>query len=255
MEVLFNKNEINFKGNKKNLDYNVSDSYVMESHYIFKNLNKNNLKKILSNLSSYNYEDVVNGYEKIYDNNKPFEYTEKIYKNGKLIDTKEYSTSSINTKNLKTTSKNEVQNNNNFSNNSNKTKEVSLNKNDNSSENNAHNTLDNTNKENKNLKNNDNSSYTFLIFIFSILGLILIINIYKLFFKKNKDKKLKYFEYIDLGDRKAVRYKGNLLNSSINYKFLCDRKNILLFIAYKNGSPTSVKFSISSYYIDIDIKN
>ncbi len=45
MEVLFNKNEINFKGNKKNLDYNVSDSYVMESHYIFKNLNKNNLKK------------------------------------------------------------------------------------------------------------------------------------------------------------------------------------------------------------------
>ena len=84
--------------------------------------------------------------------------------------------------------------------------------------------------------------------------LLLIINIYKLFFKKNKDKKLKYFEYIDLGDRKAVRYKGNLLNSSINYKFLCDRKNILLFIAYKNGSPTSIKFSVSNYYIDIDIK-
>lgn len=256
IEVLFNKNEINFKGNKEDLGYYVSDSYAIESHYTFKKLNQKNLSKILSNLRYYNYEDVVSGYEKIYDSNNPFKYIEKIYKNGKLIDTKEYDDS----KNTcvdesKNISKNGVQNSDNdFSNNSNKIKEISLNKNDNSSENNAHNTLDNTNKENKNLKNNDNSSYTFLIFIFSILGLILIINIYKLFFKKNKDKKLKYFEYIDLGDRKAVRYKENLLNSSINYKFLCDRKNILLFIAYKNGSPTSVKFSISSYYIDIDIK-
>ena len=256
IEVLFNKNEINFKGNKEDLGYYVSDSYAIESHYTFKKLNQKNLSKILSNLRYYNYEDVVSGYEKIYDSNNPFKYIEKIYKNGKLIDTKEYDDS----KNTcvdesKNISKNGVQNSDNdFSNNSNKIKEISLNKNDNSSENNAHNTLDNTNKENKNLKNNDNSSYTFLIFIFSILGLILIINIYKLFFKKNKDKKLKYFEYIDLGDRKAVRYKGNLLNSSINYKFLCDRKNILLFIAYKNGSPTSVKFSISSHYIDIDIK-
>ena len=104
------------------------------------------------------------------------------------------------------------------------------------------------------MNNNDTSSYILPILIISVLVLIFITTIYKLFFKKNKEKKLKYFEYIDLGDRKAVRYKGNLLNSSINYKFLCDRKNILLFIAYKNGSPTSVKFSISSYYIDIDIK-
>ena len=137
MEVLFNKNEINFKG-KKNLGYNVSDSYVMESHYVIKNLNQKNLKKILSNLSSNNYEDVINGYEKIYDNSYSFKYKEKTYKNGKLIDTKEYDSSNINADTFKNISKNEVQNsNNNFSNNSNEIKGVSLNKNDNSSENNS----------------------------------------------------------------------------------------------------------------------
>ena len=138
IEVLFNKNEINFKGNKEDLGYYVSDSYAIESHYTFKKLNQKNLSKILSNLRYYNYEDVVSGYEKIYDNNKPFEYTEKTYKNGKLVDTKEYDSSNINADTFKNISKNEVQNsNNNFSNNSNEIKGVSLNKNDNSSENNS----------------------------------------------------------------------------------------------------------------------
>ncbi|WP_339008524.1 toxin-antitoxin system YwqK family antitoxin [Fusobacterium animalis] len=261
MEVLFNKNEINFKGNKKNLDYNVSDSYVMESHYIFKNLNKNNFKKIISNLGNYNYEDVISGYEKIYDSNNPFKYIEKIYKNGKLIDTKEYDDS----KNTcvdesKNISKNGVQNSDNdFSNNSNKIKEISLNKNDNSSINNSSKTIDNINKENINFNNNNYSkndknsfSYGVPIFIYSILILFIIMYMYKLFF--NKKKKLKYFEYIDLGDRKAVKYKDNLLNSPVTYKFLYDKKNILLFINYKNGSPTSIKFAVSHYYTDIDIK-
>lgn len=174
MEVLFNKNEINFKGNKEDLGYYVSDSYAIESHYTFKKLNQKNLSKILSNLRYYNYEDVVSGYEKIYDNNKPFEYTEKIYKNGKLIDTKEYSTSSINTKNLKTTSKNEVQNNNNFSNNSNKTKEVSLNKNGNSSEN--------------------NSSWYY--FIGALVIVIIILGIYRLLKAFPKTKYLSYGQQI-----------------------------------------------------------
>ena len=204
-------------------------------------------------------KNVLDGYEKFYDNNGNLEL-ENIYKNGELVDTKEYSTSSINTKNLKTTSKNEVQNNNNnFSNNSNKTKEVSLNKNGNSSENNSSKTIDNINKENINFNNNNYSkndknsfSYGVPIFIYSILILFIIMYMYKLFF--NKKKKLKYFEYIDLGDRKAVKYKDNLLNSPVTYKFLCDKKNILLFINYKNGSPTSIKFSVSNYYIDIDIK-
>ena len=120
--------------------------------------------------------------------------------------------------------------------------------------NDTYNITDNTTKESNNFSDNDKPSYTLPILIISILVLILIINVYRLFFKKNKEKKLKYFEYIDLEDKKAVRYKGNLLNSPINYKFLCDRKNILLFITYKNGSPTSVKFSVSNYYIDIDIK-
>ena len=183
----------------------------------------------MSNLfKNANYQSVLDGYEKFYDDNGNLEL-ENIYKNGELIDTERCNVKDINKKNT-------------------------LNKNDNSSANNAHNTLDNTNKENKNLKNNDTSSYILPILIISVLVLIFIITIYKLFFKKNKEKKLKYFEYIDLGDRKAVRYKGNLLNSSINYKFLCNRKSILLFITYKNGSPTSIKFSVSNYYIDIDIK-
>ena len=200
---------------------------IYESYYTIKNLDFDNVKIIMSNLfKNANYQNVLDGYEKFYDNNGNLEL-EKTYKNGNLVDTKEYDIE----KNI-------------------------LNKNDNyiSSVNNNQNIVDNTNKESNNLNNNDNSSYILPILIISVLVLIFIITIYKLFFKKNKEKKLKYFEYIDLGDRKAVRYKGNLLNSSINYKFLCNRKSILLFITYKNGSPTSIKFSVSNYYIDIDIK-
>ena len=126
----------------------------------------------------------------------------------------------------------------------------------NSSANNSYNTVNSTNKESNNF-NNNTPSYILPILIISVLGLLFIITIYKykLFLKKNIEKKLKYFEYVDLGDRKSVRYKGNLLNSSINYKFLYNRKNILLFIVYKNGSSTNVKFSVSNYYIDIDTKN
>ena len=219
--ISFDYNQIGVKA------YNNNNILIMESSYTIKNLDFDNVKIIMSNLfKNANYQNVLDGYEKFYDDNGNLEL-ENIYKNGELVDTKEYDIE----KNI-------------------------LNKNDNyiSSVNNNQNIVDNTNKESNNLNNNDNSSYILPILIISVLVLIFIITIYKLFFKKNIEKKLKYFEYIDLGDRKAVRYKGNLLNSSINYKFLCNRKNILLFITYKNGSPTSIKFSVSNYYIDIDIK-
>ena len=219
--ISFDYNQIGVKA------YNNNNILIMESSYTIKNLDFDNVKIIMSNLfKNANYQNVLDGYEKFYDDNGNLEL-EKIYKNGELVDTKKYDIE-----------KNILNKNNNYI----------------SSINNNQNIVDNTNKESNNLNNNDTSSYILPILIISVLVLIFITTIYKLFFKKNKEKKLKYFEYIDLGDRKAVRYKGNLLNSSINYKFLCDRKNILLFIAYKNGSPTSVKFSISSYYIDIDIK-
>ncbi|WP_339065760.1 toxin-antitoxin system YwqK family antitoxin [Fusobacterium animalis] len=219
--ISFDYNQIEVKA------YNNNNILIMESSYTIKNLDFDNVKIIMSNLfKNANYQNVLDGYEKFYDDNGNLEL-EKIYKNGELVDTKKYDIE-----------KNILNKNNNYI----------------SSINNNQNIVDNTNKESNNLNNNDTSSYILPILIISVLVLIFITTIYKLFFKKNKEKKLKYFEYIDLGDRKAVRYKGNLLNSSINYKFLCDRKNILLFIAYKNGSPTSVKFSISSYYIDIDIK-
>lgn len=219
--ISFDYNQIGVKA------YNNNNILIMESSYTIKNLDFDNVKIIMSNLfENANYQNVLDGYEKFYDDNGNLEL-EKIYKNGELVDTKKYDIE-----------KNILNKNNNYI----------------SSINNNQNIVDNTNKESNNLNNNDTSSYILPILIISVLVLILIINIYKLFFKKNIEKKLKYFEYIDLGDRKAVRYKGNLLNSSINYKFLCNRKNILLFITYKNGSPTSVKFSISSYYIDIDIK-
>ena len=219
--ISFDYNQIGVKA------YNNNNILIMESSYTIKNLDINNVKIIMSNLfKNANYQNVLDGYEKFYDDNGNLEL-EKTYKNGELVDTKKYDIE-----------KNILNKNNNYI----------------SSINNNQNIVDNTNKESNNLNNNDTSSYILPILIISVLVLIFIITIYKLFFKKNKEKKLKYFEYIDLGDRKAVRYKGNLLNSPINYKFLCDRKNILLFIAYKNGSPTSVKFSISSYYIDIDIK-
>ena len=219
--ISFDYNQIGVKA------YNNSNIPIMESFYTIKNLDFDNVKKTMSNLfKNANYQNVLDGYEKFYDDNGNLEL-EKIYKNGELVDTKKYDIE-----------KNILNKNNSYI----------------SSINNNQNIVDNTNKESNNLNNNDTSSYILPILIISVLVLIFITTIYKLFFKKNKDKKLKYFEYIDLGDRKAVRYKGNLLNSSINYKFLCDRKNILLFITYKNGSPTSIKFSVSNYYIDIDIK-
>ena len=219
--ISFDYNQIGVKA------YNNSNIPIMESFYTIKNLDFDNVKIIMSNLfKNANYQNVLDGYEKFYDDNGNLEL-EKIYKNGELVDTKKYDIE-----------KNILNKNNSYI----------------SSINNNQNIVDNTNKESNNLNNNDTSSYILPILIISVLVLIFITTIYKLFFKKNKDKKLKYFEYIDLGDRKAVRYKGNLLNSSINYKFLCDRKNILLFITYKNGSPTSIKFSVSNYYIDIDIK-
>ena len=245
MEKNIQQNEFTFRSYSKNskllnetyisLDYNQigvkaynnDNILIMESSYTIKNLDINNVKRTMSNLfKNANYQNVLDGYEKFYDDNGNLEL-EKIYKNGELVDTKKYDIE-----------KNILNKNNNYI----------------SSINNNQNIVDNTNKESNNLNNNDTSSYILPILIISVLVLIFIITIYKLFFKKNKEKKLKYFEYIDLGDRKAVRYKGNLLNSSINYKFLCNRKNILLFINYKNGSPTSVKFSVSNYYIDIDIK-
>lgn len=243
MEKNIQQNEFTFRSYSKNskllnetyisLDYNQigvkaynnDNILIMESSYTIKNLDINNVKRTMSNLfKNANYQNVLDGYEKFYDDNGNLEL-EKIYKNGELVDTKKYDIE-----------KNILNKNNNYI----------------SSINNNQNIVDNTNKNN--LNNNDISSYILPIFIYSILVLILIINIYKLFFKKNKEKKLKHFEYIDLGDRKAVRYKGNLLNSSINYKFFCNRKNILLFINYKNGSPTSIKFAVSHYYTDIDIK-
>ena len=245
MEKNIQQNEFTFRSYSKNskllnetyisLDYNQigvkaynnDNILIMESSYTIKNLDINNTKRTMSDLfKNANYQNVLDGYEKFYDDNGNLEL-EKIYKNGELVDTKKYDIE-----------KNILNKNNNYI----------------SSINNNQNIVDNTNKESNNLNNNDTSSYILPILIISVLVLIFITTIYKLFFKKNKEKKLKYFEYIDLGDRKAVRYKGNLLNSSINYKFLCNRKNILLFIVYKNGSPTSIKFSVSNYYIDIDIK-
>ena len=217
--ISFDYNQIGVKA------YNNNNILIMESSYTIKNLDINNVKIIMSNLfKNANYQNVLDGYEKFYDDNGNLEL-EKTYKNGELVDTKKYDIE-----------KNILNKNNNYI----------------SSINNNQNIVDNTNKESNNLNNNDTSSYILPIFIYSILILFIIMYMYKLFF--NKKKKLKYFEYIDLGDRKAVKYKDNLLNSPVTYKFLCDKKNILLFINYKNGSPTSIKFAVSHYYTDIDIK-
>lgn len=167
--ISFDYNQIGVKA------YNNNNILIMESSYTIKNLDINNVKIIMSNLfKNANYQNVLDGYEKFYDDNGNLEL-ENTYKNGELVDTKEYSTSSINTKNLKTTSKNEVQNNNNnFSNNSNKTKEVSLNKNGNSSEN--------------------NSSWYY--FIGALVIVIIILGIYRLLKAFPKTKYLSYGQQI-----------------------------------------------------------
>ena len=187
MEKNIQQNEFTFRSYSKNskllnetyisLDYNQigvkaynnDNILIMESSYTIKNLDINNVKKTMSNLfKNANYQNVLDGYEKFYDDNGNLEL-EKIYKNGELVDTKKYDIE-----------KNILNKNNNYI----------------SSINNNQNIVDNTNKESNNLNNNDNSSYILSILIISVLVLIFIITIYKLFFKKNKDKKLKHFEYI-----------------------------------------------------------
>ncbi|WP_338969076.1 hypothetical protein LDJ99_03785 [Fusobacterium nucleatum] len=61
---------------------------IYESYYTIKNLDFDNVKIIMSNLfENSNYKDVLDGYEKIYDDNGNLEL-ENIYKNGELVDTK-----------------------------------------------------------------------------------------------------------------------------------------------------------------------
>ena len=161
--ISFDYNQIGVKA------YNNNNILIMESSYTIKNLDFDNVKIIMSNLfKNANYQNVLDGYEKFYDDNGNLEL-EKIYKNGELVDTKKYDIE-----------KNILNKNNNYI----------------SSINNNQNIVDNTNKESNNLNNNDTSSYILPILIISVLVLIFIITIYKLFFKKNKDKKLKHFEYI-----------------------------------------------------------
>ena len=114
--ISFDYNQIGVKA------YNNNNILIMESSYTIKNLDINNVKIIMSNLfKNANYQNVLDGYEKFYDDNGNLEL-ENIYKNGELIDTKEYDDS----KNTcvdesKNISKNGVQNSDNdFSNNSNK---------------------------------------------------------------------------------------------------------------------------------------
>ena len=70
--------------------YNNDNILIMESSYTIKNLDFDNVKIIMSNLfKNANYQNVLDGYEKFYDDNGNLEL-EKTYKNGKLVDTKEY---------------------------------------------------------------------------------------------------------------------------------------------------------------------
>ena len=82
--ISFDYNQIGVKA------YNNNNILIMESSYTIKNLDINNVKKTMSNLfKNANYQNVLDGYEKFYDDNGNLEL-EKIYKNGELIDTKEY---------------------------------------------------------------------------------------------------------------------------------------------------------------------
>ncbi|WP_335992988.1 toxin-antitoxin system YwqK family antitoxin [Fusobacterium polymorphum] len=217
--ISFDYNQIGVKA------YNNNNILIMESSYTIKNLDFDNVKIIMSNLfKNANYQNVLDGYEKFYDDNGNLEL-EKTYKNGELVDTKEYKINTYEEKPISVT---------------------------NNSDTNVDNDLE---LKNKNFFEKNRS------FILYSLGFLLVMAIIIFFtvigIKEKLDNKNVSYDYEDIEDKKILYCNDKLVNRKIRYIYLPDSEftSISLEITYKHGVPIFIKLHHYDPYVSQENTN
>ena len=217
--ISFDYNQIGVKA------YNNNNILIMESSYTIKNLDFDNVKIIMSNLfKNANYQNVLDGYEKFYDDNGNLEL-ENIYKNGELIDTKEYKINTYEEKPISVT---------------------------NNSDTNVDNDLE---LKNKNFFEKNRS------FILYSLGFLLVMAIIIFFtvigIKEKLDNKNVTYDYEDTEDKKILYCNDKPVNRKIRYIYLPDSEftSISLEITYKHGVPIFIKLHHYDPYVSQENTN
>ena len=198
---------------------------IYESYYTIKNLDFDNVKIIMSNLfENSNYKDVLDGYEKIYDDNGNLEL-ENTYKNGELVDTKEYKV-------------------NNFEENSlNKTSDSNIN---------LENSLE-LEKESFFERNRSFILYSLVILVIvAIIIYLVVIGV-----KEKLDNRNVSYDYEDTEDKKILYCNDKPVNRKIRYIYLpnSDFTGIYLEITYKQGVPIFIKLSHYDPYVSQENTN
>ena len=203
---------------------------IYESYYTIKNLDINNVKIIMSNLfENSNYKDVLAGYEKFYNDNGSLE-SEKTYKNGELVDIKEYKVNNYKEKPI-----------NNIGN------------------------LDTNTINNSNFKNNKwNNIFGYLNGLPNILKWVImlivaiIVFVINTFIKKKeneikrkkieKEKTIESVEYYykDTDNEKVLYRNGLPVNNIVLHSYKYNGSNIDLYIEYKEGTPCHIKLKTYS---------
>ena len=243
MEKNIQQNEFTFRSYSKNskllnetyisLDYNQigvkaynnDNILIMESSYTIKNLDFDNVKIIMSNLfKNANYQNVLDGYEKFYDNNGNLEL-EKTYKNGNLVDTKEYKINTYEEKPISVT---------------------------NNSDTNIDNSL---NIENKNFFEKNRSFISYSLGFLLIMAIIIFFTVTGI--KKKLDNKNVSYDYEDTENKKILYCNDKPVNRKIRYIYLPDSEftSISLEITYKHGVPIFIKLHHYDPYVSQENTN
>ena len=217
--ISFDYNQIGVKA------YNNNNILIMESSYTIKNLDFDNVKIIMSNLfKNANYQNVLDGYEKFYDNNGNLEL-ENTYKNGELIDTKEYKVNNYEENPINEVSNLDTNTNNSFD------------------------------SENESFFEKNRS------FILYSLGFLLVMAIIIFFtvigIKEKLDNKNVTYDYEDTEDKKILYCNDKPVNRKIRYIYLPDSEftSISLEITYKHGVPIFIKLHHYDPYVSQENTN
>ncbi|WP_339125156.1 toxin-antitoxin system YwqK family antitoxin [Fusobacterium nucleatum] len=217
--ISFDYNQIGVKA------YNNNNILIMESSYTIKNLDFDNVKIIMSNLfENANYQNVLDGYEKFYDNNGNLEL-ENTYKNGELIDTKEYKVNNYEENPINEVSNLDTNTNNSFD------------------------------SENESFFEKNRS------FILYSLGFLLVMAIIIFFtvigIKEKLDNKNVTYDYEDTEDKKILYCNDKPVNRKIRYIYLPDSEftSISLEITYKHGVPIFIKLHHYDPYVSQENTN
>ena len=198
---------------------------IYESYYTIKNLDFDNVKRTISNLfKNANYQNVLDGYEKFYDDNGNLEL-ENIYKNGELIDTKEYKANNYEENPINEVSNLDTNTNNSFD------------------------------SENESFFEKNRS------FILYSLGFLLVMAIIIFFtvigIKEKLDNKNVTYDYEDTEDKKILYCNDKPVNRKIRYIYLPDSEftSISLEITYKHGVPIFIKLHHYDPYVSQENTN